>query len=359
MQSKQQSCDSLSRTISGVATAALAIAIVFALTVVLTQSAQAQKATAGGAWTEKVLHNFNHNGTDGYWPIASPILDAAGNLYGTTFQGGAYDLGTVFELTPTGGGWTETVLHTFSGYTDGGSPWAGLVFDTAGNLYGTTPYGGDYYAGTVFELTPTAGGGWTKQVLHSFSPDCTDGYEPYAGLIFDTAGNLYGTTSAGGTYSCNGSQGGTVFELTPTEGGGWTETVLHSFNSNGTDGIIPYASLVFDTAGNLYGTTVSGGTYNYGTVFKLSPGEGGWTETVLHTFNGTDGAAPYAGLIRDAAGNLYGTTFLGGAYGGGTVFELTPIYPCVVCNHSVSSAEVNVLPAESSDLLEQGGMGRP
>ena len=284
----------------------------------------------GGGWTETVLYSFNWNGngTDGTAPLAGLIFDAAGNLYGTTYNGGTSADGTVFELTPAAGGtWTEKVLWSFGNGTDGTAPLAGLIFDAAGNLYGTTVSGGTYGNGTVFELTPAAGGTWTEKVLWSFG-NGTDGYQPFAGLIFDAAGNLYGTTSEGGTYLYNG----TVFELTPTAGGGWTEQVLHSFNYNGTDGVWPYAGLIFDAAGNLYGTTESGGggTYGSGTVFELTPtGGGGWTEKVLHSFfcspfNCTDGYSPRAGLIFDAAGNLYGTTYNGGTYQYGTVFELTP-----------------------------------
>ncbi len=301
------------------------------------------------AWAdthEKVLFNFNR--TDGAYTFAGLIFDAAGNLYGTTVGGGTYaycsdgyGCGTVFELTPTaGGGWTEQVLYNFGNGTDGVNPYDGLIFDAAGKLYGTTPNGGTYGYGTVFELTPTESGGWTETVLHSFcsQTDCTDGEAPQAGLIFDTLGNLYGSTTAGGTYTSNCNYGcGTVFELTPTGGGAWTEQVLHSFG-NGTDGYYPFAGLIFDAAGNLYGTTWAGGTYGWGTVFELTPTGGGWTETVLHSFNdnGTDGILPEAGLIFDAIGNLYGTTPSGGAEGeyGGTVFELTPFYPCASCCHA-------------------------
>jgi uncharacterized repeat protein (TIGR03803 family) len=333
-----------------------------------------------GGWTETVLYSFcsQANCTDGYGPLAGLIFDASGNLYGTTRDGGAYGYGTVFELTPTGGGgWTETVLHSFNqNGTDGAYPYAGLTFDTAGNLYGTTAYGGPYdyfggHPGTVFELTPTAGGGWTETVLYSFcsQANCADGLNPYAGLIFDSAGNLYGTTPVGG-------QGhGTVFELTPTAGGGWTEQVLLNFN--GTDGNYPTAGLIFDAAGNLYGTTYEGGSWTgcsdgpngCGTVFELTPAAGGWTQTVLHSFNntGTDahGYLPYAGLIFDAAGNLYGTTTGGGSgsncdpyFGCGTVFELTPVYSCATCSHS-ADREVHVLPAEKREILERGGIEGP
>ncbi len=282
----------------------------------------------GGSWTEKVLHSFN--GTDGAYPYAGLIFDAAGNLYGTTVRGGIHDDGAVFELTPKeGGGWTEKVLHSFGNGTDGVYPFAGLIFDAAGNLYGTTYEGGIHGYGTVFELTPEEGGGWTEEVLHSFNLNGTDAAYPQASLIMDSAGNLYSTSYEGGIHldPCGGVGCGTVFELSPQEGGGWTEKVLHSFNLNGTDGDEPYAGLIIDTAGNLYGTTIAGGIHNNGTVFELSPREGGgWLETVLHSFNlnGTDGAVPYASLILDAAGNLYGTTYDGGIHAAGAAFELTP-----------------------------------
>ena len=365
MRRKRQFRNLLLHIISRAAAAALAIAIVFALTVASAPSAQAQTPATGGGWTEKLLHNFNYNGTDAWGPFGTLIRDAGGNLYGTTVDGGAYGDGTVFEVTPTvGGGWTEQVLHSFGEGTDGAGPYAGLMFDAAGNLYGTTGAGGNFTAycsqygcGTVFELTPTGGGGWTEQVLWSFNGNA-DGGNLYTGLIFDAAGNLYGTTS-----------GGTVFELTPTTGGGWTEDVLWSFN--GADGLFP-SGLIFDAAGNLYGTMrgdlYSECTYapppnvpNCGMVFELTPTAGGnWRETVLHRFNnnGTDGWEPWAGLMSDAVGNLYGTTQWGGTYGYGTVFELTPADPCAKCNRSVDR-EAHVLPAERRDVLERGGVERP
>jgi uncharacterized repeat protein (TIGR03803 family) len=195
-----------------------------------------------------------------------------------------------------------------------------VVFDAKGNLYGTTE-GEGAYGGIVYELTPGAGGSWTETTLHYFLPDDTDGYALASGLIFDAAGNLYGTTLFGGT-----GKAGTVFKLTPTSDDVWTETILHDFGS-GTAEYGPSGALVFDTAGNLYGATNASGIYNYGTVFELSPaGHGKWTGRVLHDFNnnGKDGYQPGAGLILDAAGNLYGTTNFGGLYGDGVVFEITP-----------------------------------
>src|ERR1019366_4407129 len=210
--------------------------------------------STGAAAADNVLHNFNNDGTDGVNPQADLIFDAAGNLYGTTSQGGTSDAGTAFELTPAAGGtWTEKVLWSFGTGMDGANPLAGLIFDGAGNLYGTTYNGGTSNSGTVFELTPAAGGTWTEKVLYGFDGGANGG-DPSAGLIFDAAGNLYGTTSFGGPYNH-----GTVFELMPAGGGSWTEQVLHNFGS-GTDGISPLAGLIFDGAGNLYGTTYHGGS---------------------------------------------------------------------------------------------------
>ena len=213
----------------------------------------------------------------------------------------------------------ETILHAFNG-SDGFSPNGGLIFDAAGNLYGTTTGGGAYSYGTVFEMKPKAGGGWTETVLHSFNGNGIDGTNPYSGLVFDASGNLYGTTRSGGSDNA-----GTVFELKPTSSGTWKETVLHSFKNNGVDGSDVYGTLVLDSSGNLYGTTYRGGSYANGTVYELTRGQNGqWKEMVLHNFNSSDGENPYAGLVLDASGNLYGTTVEGGAYGYGAAFELTP-----------------------------------
>jgi len=271
-----------------------------------------------GTWTLKVLHNFNQNGTDGAYPAAALIFDHAGNLFGTTSGGGTFGAGTAFELSPAGGGtWTEKVLHSFGSDPDGANPEAALIFDAAGNLYGTCETGGAGGAGAVFELSPAGGGTWNETVLYSFV-GTTDGIQPSGALVFDATGNLYGTTYVGGT----GHQG-VVYELTPAGGGTWTQRVLHSFS--GADGATPQAALIFDATGNLYSTTASGGMYNQGTLFKLTPSGGGnYTQTVLHNFgNGTDGARPQADLIFDGAGNLYSTTRNGGSYGGGTVFQFS------------------------------------
>jgi uncharacterized repeat protein (TIGR03803 family) len=276
-------------------------------------------------WTEKILYNFNPTqNNDGSEPYAGLVFDTAGNLYGTTAGGGAYgNYGTVFELTPNGsGGWTEVILHSFNNDgKDGYGPIAGLTFDTTGNLYGTTASGGTFGSGTVFGMSPRSGGGWQEAVLHSFNNDRKDGYQPFAGLVIDAAGNLYGTTFSGGTYG-----GGTVFGMRPRAGGGWEEGVLHSFSEDGEDGTNPWGGLIFDAEGDLYGTTAYGGTDDCGTVFGLRPKAGGyWQEGVLYSFytKPNDGCSPVAGLIFDASGNLYGTTNYGGI-GCGTVFGLKP-----------------------------------
>jgi uncharacterized repeat protein (TIGR03803 family) len=313
---------------------------------------------------EKLLHTFG-TGKDGWAPGAGLILDAAGNLYGTTVEGGiygAYGDGTVFQLSPRAkGAWKENVLHSFGKGKDGTFPSAALILDATGNLYGTTRAGGTgkcrdgFYGniigcGTVFQMTPVNNGKWTEKVLHSFQKNGYDGTAPYARLIFDAAGNLYGTTSAGGAGQCQDSYGnvvgcGTVFQLAPGADGQWVETVLHRFRNNGKDGTGPAAGLIFDAAGNLYGTTNYGGasgtgcdsSFGCGAVFELTPAANGtWTEKVLHNFqnNGKDGTLPVAGLVFDAAGNLYGTTSAGGpgqcedyygfVIGCGTVFQMTP-----------------------------------
>ena len=279
-----------------------------------------------GGWTEKILCDFGghvDNTENGTLPMASLTFDSAGNLYGTTHSGGPTPDGSVFELMPaTDGTWTESVLHFFAqGPADGFGPTSNLIFDSSGNLYGTTEYGGAHSFGTVFKLSPGTDGTWTETLLYSFLKK--EGQNPWGGLIFDSSGNLYGTTQAGGAYAGN-ALSGTVYELSPNGDGTWSEKVLHSFG-NGTDGAQPMAGLVADPAGNLYGTTFRGGANSAGTVFKLTPvGDGTWTEKIVHSFGkGTDGSTPFhSSLIFDSAGNLYGTTSAGGKYGAGTVFRI-------------------------------------
>jgi uncharacterized repeat protein (TIGR03803 family) len=291
---------------------------------------------------EQVLWRFN--GTDGYRPNGPLVFDAAGNLYGTTSEGGAYYGGNVFRLTASNGKWTETELYSFcptgKNCTDGVLPSAGVIFDASRkNLYGVTGNGGRYGGGVVFELTSGANGKWIEKVLHSFGKG-EDGALPQGGLSFDTSGNLYGTTLYGGahTTSCDRVSCGTVFQLKPRSNGEWTENVLHNFNNDNKDGFWPDTGLIADASGNLYGTTQAGGFYSCGiqgasgcgTVFRLSPSaDGKWKETILHSFNCNNGQSPTGNVVFDAQGNLYGTTFFGGEvgcnypYGCGTVFELT------------------------------------
>ena len=260
---------------------------------------------------EKILHTFVGVPGDGAYPFASVIFDKAGNLYGTTEEGGAfclYGCGTVYEITKSG---EEKVLYSFGGQDqDAILPDPNLTFDKAGDLYGTTEVGGVYQRGTVYEVS-SAG---VEKVLYSFNNESGDGYGPLSGVVFDKKGNLYGTTFSGGLYGQ-----GTVFELSPTG----EEKLLYSFGGQSSDGVNAYGSVVFDKNGNLYGTTFAGGLYGQGTVFELSPaGE----ETILYTFGSQagDGNTPLGGLVFDTAGNLYGATASGGVYGFGTVFKITP-----------------------------------
>jgi uncharacterized repeat protein (TIGR03803 family) len=345
-------------------------------------------------WTETVIYNFNASSSDGNSPIAGLIMDKAGNLYGTTYYGGAQGAGTAFELVPRAGGtWTEAVLHSFSGGTDGANPNASLIFDARGNLYGTTVNGGPDDVGTVFELVAKPTGGVAEKILHSFNADGVDGNHPYANLVFDASGNLYSTTYDGGDsvpycrigcgiifqlspaaggvwtenlytfYTCfNGcafqmvgglaldthgnlvgasSYGywggvcpssyytcGTVFELTPPGINSWTYTDLYNFVADGSDGVNPmFVTPVLDKTGNIYGTTFNGGANSVGTVFEVSPQEGqSWTEQILYSFSsgGSDGQTPMSSLVMDGHGNLYGTTLSGGTGAAGTVFEIIP-----------------------------------
>jgi uncharacterized repeat protein (TIGR03803 family) len=323
---------------------------------------------SGGGWKTVVVHNFG-NGTDGRTPEASLVLGPDGNLYGVTIQGGggsSCNCGTVFELSASGGSWSERVIHSFAGGSDGSFPSGGLVFDSDGNLYGVTSGGGSASNGTVFELTP-GGDSWTESVIFTFGTTTGfTGQSPQCALAIDASGNLYGTTLAGGYglgvvfelsrdsgdwkekvifrflksstktgvvfdnagnlygVTVNGGRDGfgAVFELTPS-GDTWTKKDIHEFSNRG-DGGQPVARLLFAN-GNLYGTTPGGGQSGLGVVFELTPESGEWHEIVLHPFRpGDDAAEPYAGVIVDNAGNLYGTTMFGGRHGNGAVYEVTP-----------------------------------
>ncbi len=288
-----------------------------------------------GSWTEGLIYEFK-GGTDGANPYSNLTLDPAGNLYGTTSAFGLCgSCGTVFKLSPNQDGtWTENVIYSFKGGADGGYPNAGVIFDSAGSLYGTTVLSGacnPYCGGTVYRLTPSQGGGWSKTTLFTF-PGGGNGQLFPSGLVFDTSGNLYGTTYRGGLNSA-----GTVFQLTPKQDGTWGETDIYNF-TDGRDGGYPGSGVTFDSVGNLYGEASQGGSFacpmtGCGVIFKLSPELGNWTFTVAHTFNGLNGSKgnqPLGGLTVDSAGNLYGTTYGGGngiacgAFGCGTIFEFSP-----------------------------------
>lgn len=333
-----------------VSRAVTAIAVLSALLIFAAHPMLAQPVT--------LLYHFT-GGSDGGRPTSLLIFDAAGNLYGTTQVGGP-GFGTVFELSPNGtGGWNQKVLYSFKGGADGSSPQhSGVIFDGAGDIYGTTRYGGAKNHGTVYKLTRT-GNKWTETVLHSFGGSKTEGCYPESGLIIDSLGNLFGTT-----HGCGGTRG-TVFEMTPSGGGAWTESiiygvqasfagltmdaagnifgtsrdnklfelspngnggwnasVIHVFTNSPFDGGDPQGTLVFDSAGNLYGTTVHGGANGRGTVYKMSHGPSGWSEQLIYSFECCSQTiyAPLGGVVLDAAGNIYGTATLGSHYGG--IFEL-------------------------------------
>jgi uncharacterized repeat protein (TIGR03803 family) len=270
--------------------------------------------TALCPWTEFVLYRFV-GGADGAFPFFGDLVfDQAGNLYGTTIEGGSNGQGVVYELSPSAGGWTQTVLYNLnagSGYF----PYGGVTFDKAGNLYGTASMGGAYNYGTVYQLTPS-GAEWIEHTVYSFQNN-GDGSIPIGGLIADQSGNLYGTTAA--------VPGATVFELTPSNGKWiFTVLYSFSSNPNQGPDDGPNDGLLMDAAGNLYGTAYGEGAYSRGSVFKLTPSGGGWIFTDLHDFSGGDGAYPIGGVVQDANGNLYGTASHGGADGLGVVWEITP-----------------------------------
>ena len=278
-----------------------------------------------GVWTIMAVHDFDVN-TEGAYPVAGLVFDTSGRLYGTTTLGGASNAGTVFEWFYESGAWQFKVIYTFAGGHDGQAPAGDLIFDAAGDLYGTTPYGGEFGQGTVFELVPSQGGQWTEKVLYSFRGK-RDGATPVSALVFDPAGHLYGTTNQGGGAKPCPAGCGTVFKLTPNGKGKWIETVLYRFQGT-TDGALPYGGLAIDQDGSLYGTTNFGGDLtcnggtSCGTVFKIDQNG---SETVLHSFTSVnaDGMFPLAGLVFGPGHNLYGTTYAGGAFNQGTVFKIS------------------------------------
>jgi uncharacterized repeat protein (TIGR03803 family) len=267
-------------------------------------------------WNASVLYAFNGL-SDGMAPDQI-VLDSAGNVYGTTLYGGTggtcagYGCGTVYQLTNSGGVWTKNDLYEFHG-TDGQYPIGGVIFDAAGNLYGVANRGGSEDFGIVYELSAVAGGFWTQTILYSFHG--TDGRYPEGPLIMDASGNLYGTTQTGGT-----DIGGTTWELSQTSPGTWALQTLYNFP------VLPRANggLAMDAAGNIYGTTERGGANNSGILYKLTLSNGSWSYTDLHDFSTSDGYPPNGGPILDANGNIYGTSYNGGSQGYGTAWELTP-----------------------------------
>lgn len=273
----------------------------------------------GAAWaanTTKQIYSFAGN-TDGEYTDTELVRDSAGNLYGTSVQGGTYGGGTVFQVTPAG---VHTVLYNFTGGADGGEPYKGVTLDAQGNLYGTAVTGGggscEGGCGVVFELK-NSGGVWTQSVIHTFS-GAADGYGPGSPVSIDKSGNVYGTVPTGGKYGM-----GVVYQLRPSASG-WKLRVIHTF-TGGTDGGGGSAgSLLIDSAGNLFGACTVGGSLGFGTVYEVSPVQGQWRFTTLYTFKDQpDGALPYGGLVLDKAGNLYGTTYYAGAHDFGTVYKLT------------------------------------
>jgi uncharacterized repeat protein (TIGR03803 family) len=273
-------------------------------------------------WNLTTLHSFVGGG-DGRLPyLVAPIFGAEGNLYGTTGLGGANGQGAIFQAVDSGGTWTESVIHSMDSFTEGSYPPSSVVADQAGNLYGVvedSPTG----FGAVFELNASTG--WTLSILHNFTGD-HDGEAPIGSLIVDAAGNLFGTTS-----TCPSGCDGVVFELSPV-GSGWTYTLLYSFTGPNNGG--PAGPLTMDPSGNLYGTAVTSGANGYGSVFKLTRTQSGWTYSSLHDFDRSDGAGPYGGVVLDSSGNIYGTAAYGGALGGnctgpggvgcGVIFQITP-----------------------------------
>ncbi len=278
---------------------------------------------SASASTEKIIWNFSGTNGDGSNPWSNYfVTDGKGNLYATTGGGGTNSTGMVFMLSPkSGGGYRETILYDFGaqGSGDGANPYGTLAFDGDGGIYGTTDGGGANGSGSIYKLTPKRGGGWTEEVLYSFSASGLDGAAPAAGVTIGPDGSLYGTTSGGGA---NGV--GAVYKLANTKSG-WKEKVIHSFVFGSTDGSFPYEGVMMDSAGNLYGTAPSGGSAGYGVVYKLAPTSKGWKETLLHSFtdqNGDGSGMYYINLISDAAGNIYGATSFGGTNGTGTVWKL-------------------------------------
>jgi len=307
---------------------------------------------AGGGWSQKVLYSFGSTSGDGANPAAGLVLGSAGALYGTTYGGGTTGMGTVFVLVPSGGGWTEKILWTFLGGTDGANPLTDLALGSNGAIFGTTAQGGSVTnangtyedGGTIFELTNSISSVWSESVLYTFTGGSDGGY-PASALIIGPNGTLYGSTFWGGTPAAcavgDYPKGcGVIYQLAPPTGGptSWTQTVLHTFTGHSPDGSHPYRNMALNAGGVLFGTTYSGGANvnvcysnsfaGCGTIFTVKPPKvsgGAWTKLNLTVFPGSPGSGTPSGVIMSKGGILYGTTIVGGTQGGyGTVFKMTP-----------------------------------
>jgi uncharacterized repeat protein (TIGR03803 family) len=276
-----------------------------------------QMVHSKSGWTEKILYSFK-GGTDGNAPYLGALtVDDSGNIYGTANSGGQYGAGIAFKLAKTKSGWKKTTLYSFKGGTDGATPNESLVFDTAGNLYGATYAGGPAGLGTVFQLRPGSKN-WKEKVLWAFTGG-VDGSQPYESVTIDKSGNLYGTTFYGGA---NGK--GVVYKLIHSKSGAWKQKIVYAF-TGGDDGANPYSNVTIGKDGSLYGTTDQAGADSSGVLYKLTHSSAGWTQTVLYTFTGgNDGGLPLAAITFDKQGNIYGTTVQGGTSTFGTVYEFQP-----------------------------------
>jgi len=279
-----------------------------------------QLSPTGTGWEQTVLYSFT-GGADGGEPYKGVTIDRHGNLYGTAVTGGSGGCeggcGVVYKLTQSNGTWNQTVIYAFNGGDDGSGPGARVTVDRSGNVYGMTPTGGIYGAGTIYKLQPNAGS-YTFQVIHTFTGG-NDGASGSAGRMLLDHGRLYGAATTGGTYG-----NGVVFQLTPTTVGEWDFRTLYSFHGQ-PDGSFPYGALLRASSGKIYGTTYYGGRNGIGSVYELSPRSvGEWNERIIYSFQtGSDGNSPISNLVSDAAGNFYGTTSEGGL-GSGTIFKLAP-----------------------------------
>lgn len=283
-----------------------------------------------GPWTKTVIHNFTGElagGEDGAAPVGNLTIGPHGDIYGTTSYGGMHGCGIVFKLSDSGGVWSETVLHHFAGTPDGCRPNGRMVFGRHAILYGTTVAGGTFTesepdgVGTVFQLTPNQDGTWSESVIHDFGAE-GDGFAPAAGLHADPEDVLYGTTYYGGIHSCSTSTCGTVFQMKKIQGS-WRERVIHHFD--GVAGNYPAAVVVRDRSGVFYGTTLSGGAHDTGTVFKLTPSGNDFVHTILHQFGDpTFGQSPNTATALDAFDRIYGMTLLGGTNGVGVLYNINP-----------------------------------